>query len=203
MNTKTCKKCGWVYPITQRGSKCKICGEPFDIVVCGTCGKVVSGKDRVPNWTMCKACHNAQEREHMKVYNAKRNAGFVDKYNAWLDRIAKIPKTYHALSEEQWMRACRHFNGCAQCGDENIEARGFFIQFSEGGRYCDWNILPMCQRCASELKKQVNPFRMAWQRDNIGRKFNRRECLVKIEAYLGGIIDDAISAEENSTGNAH
>lgn len=196
MNTKTCKKCGWVYPVTQKGNKCLICGELFDVVVCCTCGEVVSGKDKVPKRPQCKKCHNAQERAHMKVYNAKRKTGFVDTYSTWLARIAQIPKNYPALTEAQWLKACNHFNGCAQCGSANIDARGFFIQFSEGGRYCDWNIVPTCTKCSSELKKQVNPFRLAWTRDNMGRSFNNRKCLAKIEKYLGGIIDDAIRATE-------
>jgi hypothetical protein len=125
----------------------------------------------------------------MVTYRAKRDAGFEKDFEAWKKKISTIPKDYPTLTEEQWMRACRHFNGCAQCGDEDIEARGFFIQFKEGGRYCDWNIIPLCQKCAADWKLSPNPFRAAWSRDNANRAFNRRNCLKDIVDYLGGIID--------------
>ena len=198
MNTRVCKKCGWVYPATQPGTKCVVCGEPFDEVICRTCGKLVSGKDRVPKRNQCKACHNAEERMHMIKYDGERDAGFEIKYKEWLARIAAVPKNYPTLTEEQWMNACRHFRGCAQCGNEAIEARGLFIAFADGGRYCDWNVVPLCDKCASEWKKCPNPFRLAWTRDNNSRSFNRRECLERISKYLGGKLDNAIKAAKKT-----
>lgn len=125
----------------------------------------------------------------MVKYRDKRDSNFEEQYNEWLKRIAAVPKNYPTLTEEQWMKACRHFNGCAKCGDENIEARGFFISFKNGGRYCDWNIIPLCSRCAADWNIAKNPFRLAWSRDNAARTFNRRECIKDITQYLGGILD--------------
>lgn len=205
MSTKACKKCGWIYPITQPGNTCKVCGELFDVVVCRTCGDIVSGTDKVPKLNLCKKCHNEAERRHMVKYNEKRNKQHADQYADWLAKVKQVPTDYPTLTEEQWMEACRHFGGCAQCGDENIEARGFFIAFKEGGRYCDWNIIPMCDKCAADWKLCPNPFRTAWMRDNIGRAFNRRKCLTKIVSYLGGKLDDAARAagtDEASKGDS-
>lgn len=198
MSTKVCKKCGWVYPITQPGKKCRVCGEPFDTVVCRKCGAIVSGNDRVPGVNLCKSCHNEEEREHMVKYRAKRDKAFDDAFDEWKQRIAKVPKNYPTLTDEQWMRACRHFNGCAKCGDEEIEARGFFVPFKEGGRYCDWNVIPLCQHCAADWKIATNPFKAAWRRDNAARAFNRRDCIKKIVDYLGGLLDVAGESAEGS-----
>lgn len=191
MSTKTCKKCGWVYPSTQPGTKCRFCGEPFDTVVCRKCGAMIPKEEMVGGKNLCRQCHNAEEREHMVTYRANRDDAFDKAYADWRVRIAAVPKDYPTLTEEQWMRACRHFNGCARCGDEEIEARGFFVQFKEGGRYCDWNVIPLCSKCAGDWKLSTNPFRAAWHRDNKARAFNRRECIVKIVDYLGGLLDDA------------
>ena len=191
MSTRTCKKCGWVYPSTQPGIKCKFCGEPFDEVICRSCGKLVSGKDRVAGLNLCRVCHNAEECRHMVKYRAKRNEQHAAAYKSWLDAIKKVPTNYPTLTEAQWMEACRFFNGCAQCGSGHIDARGFFISFEDGGRYCDWNIIPLCERCASDWKKVPNPFRIAWARDNANRAFNRRKCLARIIEYLGGKLHDA------------
>ena len=56
------------------------------------------------------------------------------------------------------MEACTHFNGCAYCGGDNIDARSMFIQFKDGGRYCNWNIIPACERCETSRKSSPNPF---------------------------------------------
>lgn len=44
------------------------------------------------------------------------------------------------------------------CNSDNIDARGFFIPFKEGGQYCNWNVIPLCDKCATRLRVQVNPF---------------------------------------------
>ena len=87
------------------------------------------------------------------------------------------------------MRACRHFNGCAKCGDETIDARGFFISFKNGGRYCDWNIIPLCSKCAADWSLDKNPFKLAMTRDHREKSFDRRDCIKEITKYLGDILD--------------
>jgi hypothetical protein len=79
-------------------------------------------------------------------------------YNEWLEKIKAIPKNYPTLTEQQWMEAVKHFNSCALCGNESIDARGYFVPFNKGGRYCDWNIIPLCERCATKTKTNPNYF---------------------------------------------
>lgn len=83
-------------------------------------------------------------------------------YNEWIESIRKIPKNYPTLTEEQWMEAVKHFGGCALCKDESIDARGYFIPFKLGGRYCDWNIIPVCAECATTARRNPNYF--LWSR---------------------------------------
>ena len=125
----------------------------------------------------------------MVTYNEKVNRQLEEQYNAWLTRIRAVPKNYPTLTEAQWMKVCRHFNGCAKCGDENIDARGFFISFKNGGRYCDWNIIPLCSKCAADWSLDLNPFRLALFRDRAAKTFARRDCIKDITEYLGGILD--------------
>lgn len=72
--------------------------------------------------------------------------------------IGKLPYPYQTLNEEQWMEACKHFGGCAYCGKDSIDVRSMFIKFKNGGRYCNWNIIPACEQCENALKLTDNPF---------------------------------------------
>lgn len=187
MNTKECKSCGWVYPITQRDLKCPLCGVFFDTVTCKTCGAVVSGNDRVPKKAQCKKCHNEEERQHMIKYVHLHTAKLEALHEEWLDRIAAVPKDYPTLTEEQWLEACTYFNGCAWCGDHDIDTRGFYVDFQRGGRYCDWNIIPLCKVCARSVTSELNPYRLAEVRDRAlgNTSYLHRNNLQRIVDYLG------------------
>lgn len=132
----------------------------------------------------------------MIKYTAKRDEGFEAQLGAWIDKITMVPKTYPTLTEKQWLDACCYFGGCAKCGSETIEARGFFIPFELGGRYCDWNVVPLCDVCANELQKCKNPFRLAWLRDNRSRSNVRRTQLINTIEYLEVKLNDAIRTGE-------
>lgn len=106
----------------------------------------------------------------------------IEVYQDWLEKIRKIPKDYKTLTEEQWLQAVRHFDGCALCGAESIDTRGYFVPFELGGRYCDWNIIPMCSKCATKNKTNYNWFLEAKQ--PVG--------LVDIITYLEVKVDAAI-----------
>ena len=198
MNTRKCKRCGWEVPATQRSVACPICKEPYDEVYCHKCGRIVSGRDRVPKRALCRECHNAEEREHMRTYNQRQQAKFEERFNSWLDKIRAVPKSYPTLTEEQWMEACKHFNGCARCGSQDITARGFFIGFEIGGRYCDWNIIPLCDKCAKSWDLTLNTFRVTRNKDNISRSQEYRRCLERIVDYLGGKLDGAVHFTEEA-----
>ena len=152
MNTRTCKHCGWVYPATWPGKTCKFCHKPMESGICPRCGKYSDKLNRANNY--CKDCSTA-------AYNAWRKkivSNNIDAFEQWKEVIKKIPTPYKPLTEEQWLEACRHFGGCAYCGKPTIEARSMFIHFRDGGRYCNWNIIPACEKCEAAYKATDNPF---------------------------------------------
>lgn len=102
----------------------------------------------------CRKCETDMHRE----WTGHRIDSALDAYNNWLNMIRAIPTPYKTLTEAQWLEACKHFGGCAYCGTPEIEARSMFIPFKDGGRYCDWNIIPACERCETTYKAKQNPF---------------------------------------------
>lgn len=110
--------------------------------------------------------------------------------------MRKVPKNYPTLTEDQWLAACRYFDGCARCHSDEIDTRGFFISAKLGGRYCDWNVIPLCEKCANAWDLTISVFRNAEHRDHARRTTEHRECMKKIVEYLGGKLDDAIRNEE-------
>ena len=189
MNTRVCDKCGWVYPATSRVGTCIVCGTVLTHGACCECGEyaeeLVEGK-------FCRSCFNslyntpAQRRRRAKEY--KKYAAI---YAAWLGKIKSLPKDYPTLTESQWLEACQHFNGCAYCGSDSIDARSYFIEFSEGGRYCDWNIVPACERCASAARIQKDPFKRLVDA-------NKKPALRGIINYLEVRLDAAVARHANS-----
>lgn len=199
MNTKTCKRCGWVYPITQPGVKCRICGTPFDIVVCSRCGTFSKLED-LPNKnsTQCRSCYRAIARDNKARLGRVRYERFLDRKKTeselWLDKVRRVPKNYPTLSEEQWIDVCRFFGGCARCGSSDVDTRGFFISHTNGGRYCDWNIIPLCERCAMVWNTDKNQFLYTVFKDYNDRAHGEyQRQLQRIKQYLEAKLDAAVS----------
>ena len=109
---------------------------------------------------LCTACNTKLEARK----TADRINKALERYNDWLGKIKKQP--IQPLTEEQWMEACRYFEGCAYCGASEISARSMFIDYANGGRYCAWNIIPACERCETCVKRDINPFKRLDQRIN-------------------------------------
>lgn len=192
MNTKTCKHCGWVYPITQPGKVCVVCGAPFDLITCDKC-KQPTPLDKMEKGTYtCKACASA----HDVLVKARRRQMLDDQFNGWLDKIKQVPKSYPTLTEEQWLEACQFFDGCARCGSKDIDTRGFFVGSELGGRYCDWNVIPVCERCAAKWNLSKSAFKYIEKADSNARSRTYRDCLSKILEYLGGKLDAATRTSE-------
>ena len=187
MNTKTCNNCGWIYPITQPERLCLICGAEMPIITCTVCGEAKPIEEMAKGRRMCKKCWNFRDSAYQKKSYEKIKAHLDVKYREWLDTIQSIPHEYPTLTEEQWMEACRYFKGCAICGDEEIDTRGFLISFDLGGRYCNWNVIPLCERCSKHFATNKNPYRQARYIDQrtIGSDFKTQKNLEKIIAYLG------------------
>ena len=180
MDTKTCSKCGWVVAMRDPSNYCPVCGTAFEYRICSMCGKVYKMWARR---SVCKECY----RKYVDVGNgkamiARRRAVYAE----WLEKVRKVPTDYPKLTEEQWMEAVRHFNGCALCKNESVDTRGYFIPFKDGGRYCDWNVIPLCSDCALTLKTNLNWF--------LGPK--RPEGLVDTITYLEVRLNAAIKKSD-------
>ncbi len=155
MYTKTCEKCGWVFPITYKEKKCRWCGTPFKYDICVDCGefKAIYAKG------FCKECLFARDYKYKATRKFLAKSDSVGKLAYWLNRIEAIPKPIRRLTEEEWVEACRYFGKCAICNTDEITTRAFFVPFKLGGRYAAWNVIPVCDFCATELSsKKENPF---------------------------------------------
>lgn len=167
MNNRVCDSCGWVYPPSFNEPRCRFCGTRFKERFCPDCGQL-----KVPysfESPICADCARRRMRERAKGredttvgdrvarYRAKHIAISEERYRSWLELITAAP--FKPLTEEQWLAACRYFGGCALCNNSSIDSRSYFIPYKVGGRYTAWNILPLCEKCETDLKIIVNPFR--------------------------------------------
>ena len=110
-------------------------------------------------------------------------------FEAWCAKMQAVPKDYPTLTTEQWLEACAYFGGCALCNDESIDSRVYFVPFTYGGRYCNWNVIPLCMSCATHYKQDMNPFIRL-------EKPAERQAVQKIIQYLEVRLNAASSTEE-------
>lgn len=163
MTGRTCKGCGWVYPSSFNELRCRFCGTAFTERICSSCGELKTMY--YEGSLLCVDCKKARLKQYpdytrdrrSKEYMAREIAKVEARYEAWIKLITAAP--FKPITEEQWLQACRFFEGCALCDSTSIDARGYFIAFKNGGRYVAWNILPMCEKCETDLKVCLNPFR--------------------------------------------
>lgn len=165
MNTKTCKKCGWVFPAYTDESYCRFCGEAFTEGICISCGEFST--DLVPKTRLCRKCYVPQKKlepvdlsdnpARSVVWNRRAVIKADKRFKEWTDKLRQIKMP--SLTEDEWMEACIHFDGCAVCNSKSIDARSYFIRYEDGGRYNACNVIPMCEVCATAFKYQHNPFR--------------------------------------------
>lgn len=156
-----CRFCGHLLPVQDSEGnlvlkrKCVKCGDfiPEDSLYlkCTKC--------RNEEYKLAYATDGYTKEAHSRV-KARQAQKYKDsitkRYEDWQARLSKI-KT-HTLTEDEWLKACFFFNGCAWCGDEHIEARQYFIAFRHGGSYTACNILPACEKCAIRLYNIPNSF---------------------------------------------
>ena len=192
MNTKSCPGCGWVFPSTHPDPRCRFCNTKFEVRLCRVCGELKNTKGR----TVCIQCVNKDQRAYKTKYEVDRGysarryresqARHKASLDAWLLQISKVQMPLKTLTEEQWLEACRHFGKCAYCSAEEITARSFFIPFNMGGRYAAWNILPVCEKCATTHKQMNNPF-TRYSKDRMryfSSRYADKDCLERIVEYL-------------------
>lgn len=149
MALKKCPKCGWELDIRDSKNRCPICSTMFEVRLCKGCGKPF--KTSIAR-NYCDACRYRFSPN--KVQSIKREV----KREEWLNKLQHVPKDYPRLSEEQWMEAVNYFGACAMCGGESIDTRLYFIPYEDGGKYCDWNIVPVCDACATRARNNSNLF---------------------------------------------
>jgi hypothetical protein len=116
--------------------------------------------DKLYNGKYCVRCYRKKYdiAANTRRWREEKRQENDDTFAKWLGKIKLLPSDYPTLTQEQWLAACRHFGGCAYCGTESIDARAYFIPFKAGGRYCDWNMVPACEKCATRIKELDNPF---------------------------------------------
>ena len=119
-------------------------------------------------------------------YAKWRRRRVYDRFDAWLELITFVKKPLITLTEAQWLNACRYFNGCAFCESEIIDTRALFIPFKNGGKYCDWNVVPQCQKCANRRILKNNPF------TSMQNYKKDRERLERIVNYLLPLLERSL-----------
>ena len=190
--------------------------------VCTKCGLAIPSEKR-KNIPMCQNCEHYLVAEYARnLYTKKNNKIGKDyryakgkvweeaKYGEWLEMIKRVPVDYPRLTEAQWNNAVKYFdNKCALCQENVSSHRHYFITRQDGGMYCDWNIIPICEHCVSQSNK--NPFRAMnrdTQRESTG-KANKRKYgkgkLNKILDYLTPLLLKAVAKgnaqQVQNTGN--
>lgn len=206
MNTKKCKKCGWEYPFITPYPSCRFCGTWFTVGICKVCGEY--SDDIIPSTKLCRKCYNKRNGVYQKRVvkttddNQKTYRRLVkeadERFAAWLQQLSKIAT--HTLTEDEWLEACRYFDGCALCDSESIDARGYFIRFEDGGKYNACNVIPVCDECATELKYQSNPFRRLNPTLNRNLATSRGLSLAKLERaarYLQSKMEGAENEQQS------
>ena len=200
LKSKVCSGCGWEYPIHSPRHICTFCKAVLTTGICTMCGEE---SNELNDRGLCPTCHKKRHVEdEIKHYN-KNLKETTDQFNEWLAKVKRVPKEYPTLTQDQWLAACKHFDGCAMCGDDSVDTRGFFIAFKDGGRYCDWNIIPLCDKCATYSRVRTNPFKIMHRRlginprnskeTNLEYAHNNPKRLKKIVDYLQPILEEAIN----------
>lgn len=183
-----CSLCGWEYPPTFTGSKCKICQTLLPEQFCTICKRKLSLDDfeLTPKGIKgyCKDCTSKINKEaRQKRFELRFNKA-KNLYEEWLKKVSHA--TDQRLSETDWQKTCRRFKGCSICGNPHIEIKGFFIPFKDGGKYAAWNIIPLCYDCSLRIGNR-GPF--AYFSDLLLNTGNREmalneDILLNITKYL-------------------
>lgn len=161
--------------------------------------------DIIPGTKLCRKCYNKRNGIYQKrvVRTTDDNQKYYrrlckeadERFATWTERLKSI--TTHTLTEDEWLECCNYFGGCALCNSDQIDARGYFIRFEDGGKYNACNVIPICDKCATAIKYQSNPFRQMNPTINRNLATSRgysKEKLEKVAEYLqskmGGVDNE-------------
>lgn len=185
---------------------CPNCKTRFTEGICRICNNYSNDI----TWSRkCRKCYNAYQNEIKKKHYANGNSAekrYRTKIRAvnasdfieWRNKIRRL--SYHTLTENEWVLICQHFSGCAMCDSDNISARSMLVHPKHGGKYCIWNVIPLCEECATELRRQLNPFE-AFEDRISGNKHKHkrgrsRDNLKQILEWLDKMITQERQANE-------
>lgn len=176
-----CPKCGREYPWQVPRSNCSTCGTEFTRGVCYVCRV---WKDKL--WHgQCGDCLAVSKAKYYK----KTMGDLDDIYNGWIDKVSAVPKPVKLITEEEWDNACRYFKGCALCDEPQIEARILYIPLYQGGSYTKFNVVPVCEKCATSYRvatrQKTNPYRVMW----MDRTKATKERFKNIADYLANMLE--------------
>lgn len=187
MMVRVCKNCGATTE-TKR-YYCRECGTEFDLWWVACCQKWLP-KEQATKSFECKVCSRARKVAWQKKNRARHSATSsrsINRFNALEHaRYSKLveeqkKRMFKPLSEEQWSKACDYFNGCAICA-KPIEKRALVVPAKEGGRYCVYNVIPLCVECST---KGVDFFAKLVRCDK-----SKKEAVDKIYDYFREVLDE-------------
>jgi hypothetical protein len=124
----------------------------------------------------------------------KRDAADIE-YSDWLHKLRAIPRPYKTLTEDEWIAACQHFNGCAVCREDKIDAKMLFVPAHRGGPYTCYNVVPVCEKCATahrlSIKVKGNPFHRLFNEYSRAKK----DYLENIKQYLKERLEEYVKGK--------
>ncbi len=151
---------------------------------CETCGWEAPPGYPADTCSYCGVQFGVRLNKNKRFYEKSKRVA-QQRYEDWIELVDGA--FTHTLTEEEWLRACDYFDGCALCGSENISTRHYFIPFKAGGKYTEYNIIPVCEECTLTLKRAKNPFKYMDKeliKFTDGSRQQRLERLKNIEEFL-------------------
>lgn len=125
------------------------------------CDQFYTRHDEVDNECFrshCLVCERTR-KNHRDKYN---NSHVFKFFSSAIKTDLKESMGTEPMTEDEWLKNCKHFKGCAMCGKNDIQVRQYFIPRKQGGRYTRKNMLPMCPECCRHfrLKSMIDPMHL-------------------------------------------
>lgn len=114
---------------------CSTCGisypSTFNTCTCRVCGGLIENADKVPKLSYTRYLYD-------------------EIWYKWREKYLSAPP--RPLTEQEWLKTCSTFNGCALCGLESIDERLLVIPTRLKGKLYTYNTIPTCSRCAKLIR---------------------------------------------------
>lgn len=167
---RVCPKCGWYYPPSSKHlKKCKFCGTIFDAQVCKYCNETFSTAEAkaysdTPGTFIARICPTCAEQ----VIKLSRKELNTTKFNTRINCIKRLHEMYNThISFYKKLHTknttisrlntelVRNYRGCFFCMSQ-IDSYRMIIPPADGGRYDEFNVIPLCKECAKMLDYDKN-----------------------------------------------